>query len=322
MNEYIVIQGRSLGSAELEQIRGYLHEKPEWGRTRLSQEICKDWQWQTETGRLKDMACRTMLLKMEARGLIHLPARQSSGGNYNRNTTIAEVQLDTSAITGLLRDLLPLKLKMISGKGEDRDLFRYLMSKYHYLGLRNTVGENIMYLLRDNQGRGISCLLFGSAAWSTLSRDKHIGWSKEQKQQRLQWVTNNTRFLIPPWVQVKNLASHTLSLVCKRIRKDWLTKYAHPVSLLETFVDRDRFMGTCYQAANWYYTGHTTGRTRNGRYKEALRSVKDIYLYPLTEDFRDELCPLSEFAASKSLIQTNNIHIKDKKNTPHSNQIS
>jgi len=291
MSNETVIQGRTIGPFEIEAIDRYLRENPTWGRTRLSQEICQAWAWESEAGVLKDMACRTMLLKLEARGLIRLPPRQRGvGSNSNRNRKLPEIDVDPTPITGRLKPHLPLAVSMITGPGEERDLFRGLVGQYHYLGLRSTVGENIMYMVRDNSGRPLSCLLFGSAAWSTRSRDDEIGWSREERQARLQWITNNTRFLILPWVNVKNLASHVLSLITGRIREDWRGKYGHPISLLETFVDRDRFRGTCYQASNWRCVGCTTGRTRNGRGKKDCRSLKDIYIYPLTRHFRTELC--------------------------------
>ena len=150
------------------------------------------------------------------------------------------------------------------------------------------------YLVQDYQGRPLACVLFGSAAWKTAPRDAFIGWDHPTRVRNLIQITNNTRFLILPWVKVKNLASCILSQIAQRIATDWLTKYSHPIYALETFVDRSRFRGTCYQAANWIYTGKTQGRTRNDRKRTIQTPVKDVYVYPLTKQFRRELCKNDE----------------------------
>ena len=164
------------------------------------------------------------------------------------------------------------------------------------MAARNTVGENIRYLVRDRLGRPVACLLFGSAAWKCAERDTFIGWEPATRQGKLQWLTNNTRFLIAPWVVIPHLASHVLGLVSRRIRGDWQCKYGHPVLALETFVDRDRFKGTCYRAANWVRLGETRGRTRNDRDHCIRAAVKDVYIYPLVANFRRGLCPPSRSA--------------------------
>jgi len=136
----------------------------------------------------------------------------------------------------------------------------------------------------------VACALFGSAAWKCADRDAFLGWERAARERNLQWLTNNTRFLVLPWVEVPHLASHVLGLIARRIRGDWQAKYGHPVHALETFVDRSRFRGTCYRAANWLRLGSTQGRTRNDRNRSIQTTVKDVYLYPLTPHFRQELC--------------------------------
>jgi hypothetical protein len=168
-------------------------------------------------------------------------------------------------------------------------LFNGLLARYHYLGHRNTVGENLRYLVRDRHGRPVACALFGSAAWKCAARDAFLGWERTARERNLQRLTNNTRFLVPDWVSVPHLASHVLGLITRRIRADWQVKYGHPVYALETFVDRSRVRGTCYRAANWLRLGATRGRTRNDRAHRIVAPVKDVYLYPLTADFRREL---------------------------------
>jgi hypothetical protein len=170
-------------------------------------------------------------------------------------------------------------------------LFCHLLHRYHYLGLQATfVGENIRYLAYDVQGRPLGCLLFGSAAWKTQPRDTYIGWNAQARACNLSLLTNNTRFLILPWVQVKCLASHLLSLSLKRLNQDWEDRYGHTISLVETFVDTTRFLGTCYRAANWIHVGKTKGRSRQDRNMRMKVPIKDIYLYPLRSDFRKKLC--------------------------------
>jgi len=168
-------------------------------------------------------------------------------------------------------------------------LFKFLIDRHHYLGLKHVPGENMSYLVREAGGRPVACLLFAAAAWQAAARDRLIGWTAAQRSANLSLVTNNARFLILPWVEVKNLASHVLGLIVGRIREDWSDKYGHPVHLLETFVDRSRFKGTCYRAANWICAGQTRGRTRNDRAHRIQAAVKDVYVYPLVKDFREVL---------------------------------
>jgi hypothetical protein len=235
------------------------------------------------------MAARTLLLKLERGGHLRLPPRQrpSSNGLRNRHVPVAESAIDP--ILGALRDLRPLTVSVVAPGSPDLRLFNGLLAHGHYLGHRNTVGENLRYLLRDCQGRPVACALFGSAAWRCAARDTFLGWDRAARERNLPRLTNNTRFLVPDWVSVPHLASHVLGLITRRIRADWQVKYGHPVSALETFVDRSRFQGTCYRAANWQRLGATRGRTRNDRAHRIRAAVKDVYLYPLTADFRREL---------------------------------
>jgi len=189
-----------------------------------------------------------------------------------------------------LPDLWPLNVSVVAPGSEDLRLFNRLLAHEHYLGHRNTVGENLRYLVRDRHDHPVACALFGSAAWKCADRDAFLGWDRATRERNLQRLTNNTRFLIPGWVQVPHLASHVLGLIARRIRADWQVKYGHPVHALETFVDRSRFKGTCYRAANWMRLGQTQGRTRNDRAHRIRAAVKDVYLYPLGADVRRELC--------------------------------
>lgn len=290
MVESRVIQGRRIGASEIALVRGLVEQNPDWGRTRLSQELCRLWSWQATNGRLKDMACRTLLLKLQKAGQLVLPSPRRPANNARRNRCVARVTHPTDPIEGELQGLLPLQIGLVEPGSSDWPLFHHLLQTYHYLGHRSSVGETLRYLIRDRQGRALCCLMFGSAAWAIQARDRAIGWDPGQRRRRLAWVTNNRRFLILPWVRVANLASHVLSRIGRRVQADWTARYGHPIWALETFVDRSRFRGTCYRAAGWLKVGQTSGRTRNGKRDEPLSAIKDVYLYGLAPDFRRELC--------------------------------
>jgi len=290
MTEVMVIQGREVTAADIELIRAMLAAHPARGRTPLSAELCRRWDWRNARGQLKDMACRTLLLKLERAGHIRLPPRIRPSSNGLRNRRASDAPLACEPIRCALRDLLPLSVGVVAPGSDDARLFLGLLAHEHYLGHRNTVGENMRYLVRDRHNRPVACVLFGAAAWKCADRDAFLGWDRVTRERNLQRLTNNTRFLIPAWVQVPHLASHVLGLIARRIRADWQAKYGHPVHALETFVDRSRFKGTCYRAANWLRLGETRGRTRNDRAHRIRTAAKDVYLYPLVADLRRELC--------------------------------
>lgn len=283
----MTIQGRNLSVEDIALIRKLMADHPDWHRTRLSKDLCRLWNWRTDTGLLKDMACRSMLRKLEQRRLIVLPPARTSG---NRARKIKDIDHATDPIQSSFGQLGPVGIILIGGRGEDDDLFHCLMDRYHYLGCHGHVGEHIKYMAVDRNQRPLACLLFGSAAWKTAVRDRYIGWDMPTRQANLTLMTNNTRFLILPWVRVKNLASHVLAGCVRRLRGDWQRRYGHDLCLVETFVDRSRFAGTCYQAANWMCIGQTMGRSRQDRYNRLSVPVKDLYLYPLVDDFKTRLC--------------------------------
>lgn len=258
-------------------------DNPSWSRRRLSREVCRLWNWYSPVGQMKDMACRDLLLKLEQQGQIVLPRRKSEAFVRGGNISIIQVSHETTGITGKSKDLLPLQVEVVEAGHPCWELFKCLLFRYHYLGFSGTVGENMKYLILDNNRRPLACLLFGSAAWSCAARDDFIGWDRDTRINHLHLLTNNTRFLILPWVRVPHLASHILSIVTRRIEGDWQHKYGHGLLLLETFVETDRFRGTCYKAANWRYVGLTRGRSRNDRYNRLDVPVKAVYLYPLAK---------------------------------------
>jgi hypothetical protein len=285
MNNPERIQGRLVRPDDLEAIRILLAQHPDWNRKRLSLELCRNWNWTDESGRLKDIACRSLLRKLEARAWISLPPPRHDGHNSRRAKTFQPLLHDASPLACALAELSPIRL-LVAARGPARDLWLTLIKLYHYLGLTTRVGKNIAYLALDCRDRPVGCFLFGAAAWKIESRDRFIGWDQKQRESRLHLVVNNMRFLIPPWVRVPHLASHLLSSALRRLPGDWVKKYHHPVVLAETFVEKQRFQGTCYRAANWLYLGDTTGRSRNHRSRQLAVPVKAVYVRPLRSDFR------------------------------------
>lgn len=283
-----MLQGRLLRAADLAWIRELMAVHADWHRTQLSREICRCWDWKDEAGRYKDMACRTMLLKLERRGLLELPARRGPSVNHRRGLAFEPVLHQTRPIEGALCDVAPISLRL-ADTGADRALWQTLLQAYHYLSFTTRVGKSISYLAWDHQERPVAALLFGAAAWKVAGRDRFIGWTPAQRERKLHCVANNMRFLIPPWVRVPHLASHVLARVARRISQDWEQKYAHPIELLETFVETPRFTGTCYRAANWQTVGQTTGRTRNDVTHSIVSPIKTVMVYPLRPDFRQRL---------------------------------
>jgi hypothetical protein len=294
VTEARIIQGRQIGAAELDQVRQLLASHPDWSRRRLSEELATIWNWRNGAGQLKDMAARTLLLKLEQRGWLELPPRQRTPSNRMRQKRLPQPGLAAAQapVTGALKELLPLHLTECSHADKvsgQRALFDALLHQHHYLSHRGSVGENLQYLVRDAQARPLACVLFGAAAWQCAARDGYIGWESWGRAQHLHLIANNTRFLVLPWVA--QLAGHILSRITQRLSADWQAKYGHRVYLLETFVQADRFTGTAYQAANWVRVGQTKGRTRQDRPDGTSHqaAIKDVYLYPLHRRFRQHL---------------------------------
>jgi hypothetical protein len=285
-----ILQGRAINRAELQQVEQLLESHPDWSRYRLSRQLCSLWDWRAPNGQLKDMAARTLLLKLEQRGHIRLPQKRRPSPNRMLHKQLQPVAHPSQPITEPLAQLRPLQIKELSQWPDGLALFEWLLHQYHYLSYASAVGLNLKYLVLDCRGRPLSCLLFGSAAWKCHVRDQFIGWNPTQRQAHLQQLTNNTRFLILPWVQVPRLASHILSRVLARLGQDWQSKYARPLHLVETFVDTSRFRGACYRAANWLDLGQTAGRTRQDHSHQLAVSPKRVLVYPLEPEFRRQLC--------------------------------
>ena len=297
MTEALRIRGREIGSRELEQIRSWLGWYPQWSRRRLSQELARDWDWRTPAGQLKDIAARDLLNRLEARGLILLPARQRRGGRQRLRALGPGLRSgfngpDRPAVRRqTLSELLPVSWQWAGPGQPERARIAGRLAEHHYLGYPNPLGQ-VHYLVRDCQGREVACLLFGAAGWKVAAREALIGWSDAQRQRGLGHLANNSRFLILPWVQVPGLASHLLAGAVRQLRADWLAQTGQLLWLLETFVERQRFAGTCYRAANWLRVGQTQGRTRNDARHRIAAPIKEVYLLPLVADWRGRLCGL------------------------------
>lgn len=285
-----VLQGRELGPLQLAFIRQLIATHPDWSRRRISQAVCEEWNWRNSAGQLKDMASRTLLLKLEQRGELQLPVRRQTPVNRMRQTQSTLYTGEVHSYTKTLAQAGALVLSEVSQDRSQRQELAAVLAQFHYLGFGGSVGENLQYTVHDPEGRLLAGLVFGSAAWKCRDRDQFIGWTSEQRKKNLFLLTNNTRFLILPWVNVPYLASWTLGAVLRRLSTDWQLKYGHPIHLVETFVERDRFAGTAYQAANWIRVGATTGRTRQDRYTSIQAPVKDVYVYPLSSKFKERVC--------------------------------
>jgi hypothetical protein len=289
MNESIVVQGRTLETEDIARIRALIADNPDWSRRRISEALCAQWDWRNGSGRLKDMAVRTLLVKLQALGLIELPARRQAPVNRMALRQTQRRLWDKTVVSGPFKSLGPLSVQEISSERAARTEFAAALDEFHYLGYRGTVGENLQYTVTDTNGRLLAGLVFGSAAWKCKPRDEFIGWNPEQRIRSLHFLTNNTRYLILPWVQVPHLSSWILGQVLRRLSADWQQKYGHPIVLVETFVEQQRFAGTSYKAANWIRLGSTTGRSRQDRERTLQVPVKDVYIYPLDRRFRTEL---------------------------------
>ena len=287
----ITIRKRVINEPDIALIQYVVSEHWHKGRTQISKIVCQKWGWYQANGRPKDMACREILLTLYRKGLISLPPGKHDGRNLKRNLIIPIVETDQTPIQGKLSHLPPVKLKIVRNTSLE-PLYNSLIHHHHYLGYRQIVGNHLKYIAFIDE-RPVACLGWGSAAWSVKSRDSFIGWDKPTKENNLHFVANNTRFLILPWVSVKCLASRILALNARRLCDDWLKVYNHPLYLLETFVEKNRFQGTCYKAANWIHVGETKGTAKRGHDHVFHGTIKDVYLYPLRKDFRKKLGNLS-----------------------------
>jgi hypothetical protein len=281
-------RGREIHPEDIRHIRALIEQHPTDSRRKLSTRLCEAWDWRQSNGALRDMVCRGLLLMLERAGQITLPPVA-----YKRHNPLAQrsrpaaVLLDQTPIEDKLKVLGPIEIEQ-TRRTADEPLFNSLMEEHHYLGYEQPVGEHLKYLVWA-QGRPIACLAWSSAPRHLGSRDRYIGWSAEARRRNIRFLAYNTRFLILPWVKVEHLASHILGRMAAEISADWQRIYGHPIYFLETFVDPERFRGTCYRAANWVVMGKTTGRGKQSNSYVPNRSIKEILGYPLTRRFRELL---------------------------------
>jgi hypothetical protein len=283
----LTIRKRTVTEQDLKHIQATVNEHWHKGRKQISKILCQKWNWVQPNGRLKDMACRELLLVLNRKDLLTLPPRLKRANNEKRNRSIDLVEIDQSPLHGNLSDISTVKFILVRNTAFE-PLYNSLIQQHHYLGYRQIVGSHLKYMAFIGD-RPVACIGWGSASWAVKSRESFIGWSKSEKKANLHFIANNTRFLLLPWVSVKCLASKILALNARRISDDWLNIYNHHLYLLETFVEKDRFKGTCYKAANWICTGQTKGIAKKGHDHLFHGRIKDVYLYPLRKDFRKKL---------------------------------
>jgi hypothetical protein len=278
---------RTFTSSDVQMIRALIESHPAMSRYRLSLKVCERLDWRRADGRLKAMSCRVALARMQADGLLTLPAPKKSKPPPFKVSADIERAVSPPPIRSSV-DLARLSLQLIDNK-RDSMLWNAYIERHHYLGHQLLSGAQLRYFIRS-AGEIVALLSFGASAWTTRPRDGFIGWTAEARQRNLHLIVNNARFLILPWIQCRNLASRVLALIAKRLPEDWQARYAYRPVLLETFVEKPRFAGTCYKAANWRYLGDTQGRGKLDTLHRKSQSIKSIWVYPLAKDFRQQLC--------------------------------
>jgi hypothetical protein len=292
--------GRPITRTELDLIRDIVHDFPALSVAELSKTICELLNWRRPAGGLKNHECYLFLQQLKNRGwLTSLPELRITSPRGPRKIPLDARSEPEAPVLKSLHDCLPLELDLISD-GDNRALFRQYIQRYHYLGYKVPCGAQLRYFVRSRplSNRIVACLLFTSAALKISPRDRWIGWNNQARKYNLPRIINNSRFLIFPWIQVQQLASKILSFVIHQLPDDWLEAYRVRPLLLESFVDPQRYSGTCYRAANWIHVGTTQGRGRMDRNQDVQRHVKEIFLYPLHPNAREILCRIPETPSS------------------------
>jgi len=285
----VLLCGRYFTSEELNEIRETVRMFPKLSRAELANTICENLGWMTPAGQYKTASCKELLVKLEKQGLISPPAINEYKRREKKEIGIGPQTAPAPLLEGAVSDYEPIALEPVR-RLENIRLWNEYVERYHTLGYKRPFGAHQRYFIVAGAGQKLGCLLFAAAAWALEDRDAWIGWTEHDRSLRLNLIVNNTRFLIFPWVRLKNLASKALSLATKRIQDDWQDRYGYRPVLLETFVDPEKYRGTCYKAANWIFLGRTAGRGRMDRYTKRPFTRKHIYVYPLDRDFRSILC--------------------------------
>jgi hypothetical protein len=294
METIATYRGRTITTDDLDFIRGLINSNPRDSRRALSIRLCHAWNWLQPNGQTRDMVCRGLMLLLHRASYITLPPvrRISMGRHAVTGIRTIQADIDKTRIATTVNNLQPLKIVSVRRTEHER-LHDGLIAQHHYLGYTQPVGEHLKYVVFSG-GRPIACCTFCSSPRHIGCRDRFIGWDLLTRRATINQIAYNTRFLILPWVEVKCLASHILSRIARRICADWQSLYHHEIHLLETFVDTERFTGTCYRAANWHHVGLTTGRGKNDLTHKANRSIKAVWIYPLRKDFREKLLHVHE----------------------------
>ena len=282
-------RGQTIGREQIAFLREFIREHPNSSRWKLSRQLCEALGWKQANGALRDVVCRGLMLMLERAGEIELPPvrRRIQGQRRTTRPRPEAVLIDAEPLKMPLGALGAIEIELVR-RTADEPLFESLMEEFHYLRYEQPVGEHLKYLVWA-QGRPVACLAWSSAPRHLASRDQFIGWSGEARRRNIRHLAYNTRFLILPWVEVPHLASHILGRMARRISQDWESVYGHPIYFLETFVDPERFRGTCYRAANWVLLGRTTGRGKDDQTHRPNRSIKEVLALPLHRRFRELL---------------------------------
>jgi Domain of unknown function (DUF4338) len=284
----ITFAGRCFSADELALIRQAAADYAGLGITEIARTICEWLDWKRPTGRLKNHECRLLLERLRDQDFLTLPALHRSGRCGPRTVCITVESDPQSPIQTTVADLQPLRLVQV--QTTSGALFRQFIERYHYLRYRTPTGANLRYFVQAASGQMLACLQWSSPAWTMAARDHWVGWSTRQRARNLQYVVNNSRFLILPWVRVKGLASSILARAARQLVDDWRQHYGYKPILLETLVDTTRFNGTCYRAANWICLGETSGRGRIDRHHRNDIVPKTIFVFPLCRDAQQALC--------------------------------
>ena len=288
METVLRYRGRTVTTVDVEFIKTLIAGNPAASRRRLSEVLCAAWGWVQANGALRSMVCRGLMLALSRAGHIDLPpVRHINPNPLALRARPKPVEIDQTPLHASLAALMPLTFRAVRRTPEE-SVFGGLMEAHHYLGYTQPVGEHLKFMVYAGE-RPVACLAWSSAPRHLAPRDLYLGWSAASRKRNIRFIAYNTRFLILPWVHVEHLASHLLGRMLKMLSGEWQRVYDHPVYFAETFVDPERFKGTCYRAANWVFLGLTTGRGKNDQTNRANRSLKQVLGYPLTSDFRKRL---------------------------------
>lgn len=288
MKTILTFRGRVITEDDVKIICKLISDNPKDARYTLSNKLCELWDWRQPNGKLKASVCRTLMLKLHRAEHIALPEPRVKMGGQNRARPAKVTNIDESPIEDSLSALGELEIKQVRRSGEEK-LFNSLIETHHYLGYTRPVGEHLKYMVWA-QERPIACMAWCSPIQHLNIRDHHIGWTAEQRLANRHLIAYNTRYLIMPWVKVPHLASHLLGVFSRRISRDWEGLYNHPIYFLETFIEPNRYRGTCYLAANWLSLGKTEGRGIKNKTQKQLVPTKELLVYPLHKRYKKILC--------------------------------